>query len=70
VSLQWRRVFVSSDRVKLRATVGNVTGGGKLKCPQEKHVAVTFCPASDFSRIKAEIYVVKPVNNRFFCGLP
>jgi hypothetical protein len=53
VSLQWRTVFVSSDRVKLGPTVGNVTGGGKMKCAQEKRVAVTFCPALDFSQFQA-----------------
>jgi hypothetical protein len=30
-----------------------VTGGGKLKCPEEKRVEVIFCPALDFSQIEA-----------------
>jgi hypothetical protein len=30
-----------------------VAGGGKLKCPEEKHVVVIFCPAFDFCKIEA-----------------
>jgi hypothetical protein len=30
-----------------------VTDGAKLKCPEEKHVVVTFCLALDLSEFEA-----------------
>jgi hypothetical protein len=53
MSLQWRPLNVLVRPRDTWRDGRKVTGGGKLKCPEEKCVVVPFCPALDFSQIEA-----------------